>query len=116
MRGREPFRRLIAEFKRRLEAMQIHAVPPLSYDPTTHTLMYDEGVDRGYFRITGPGVGAAYPALRIRPVAGGGWIDTTDAQTLHELNGVNTVGLIRVYARRTQSGSWTFQLQPCPTS
>ena len=114
MRGREPFRRLIADLKKRLDALSFHAVPPLYFDPTTNTLAYDDDVLGGYFRITGPAVGSAYPSIRIRAVPGGGWVDGTDTPTLHELNGVGTVGLIRVYARKTQAGLWTFQLQPCP--
>lgn len=116
MRGREPFRRLIAELRRRLDALAIHAVPPLTFDPTTNTLSYDPDFDAGYFRITGAATGSAYPSIRIHAVAGGGWVDGADTPTLHELNGVGTVGLIRVYARKTQAGLWTFQLQPCPLS
>jgi hypothetical protein len=97
--------------KKRLRELTVKVEPPLFYDVTSNTIYYLSD-DEADWRLTGSLGGGAYTAQEIVAVPGGGWADFVRTATLHEINGLPTVGVVRVSARRRRNGLWTFSA-PC---
>jgi hypothetical protein len=105
--------------KKLAQALVIHVLPPLHYDPSSDTISLDED-DEFYARISGaPAAGTAnYPWRQVLAIGGGGWTDgprsgTATVRPVVEINGVTTVGLIHVYVRRGANGKFLFQTTSC---
>jgi hypothetical protein len=104
--------------KKLAQALVIHVLPPLHYDPSSDTISLDED-DEFYARITGAPAGASYPWHQVLPGSGGTWTDgprsgTTTTRPIVEINGVTTVGTVRVYVRRGTNNVFYFLCDVCP--
>jgi hypothetical protein len=106
--------------KKLAQALTIHVLPPLWYDPSSDTIGLDEE-DEFYARISGtPAAGTAnYPWRQVLAIGGGGWTDgprsgTATVRPIVEINGVTTLGMIHVYVRRGANGKFLFQCDVCP--